>query len=496
MNALVFELRLLEPLLIGDPLSGDPNSATTLDFIPGSVLRGALIEQYLKQPEYTVNDTQFRSLFFGNTLFLHAYPVRDKTRFLPTPLSWHREKDALETEPILELAFGLPEQQTKTLSQPFCRRISFAQAEFYTPKHQVNIHIYHAQREKVEKHESEVYRYEALAAGECFSTAILSEDMDALRRIKALLHDVTLHVGKARSAGYGAMEVENVHLEPDWNEYPADDDTNNLVVTLLSDALVRNANGAYTADAEAIFGQQAESAFVKMRVVGGFNRQWRLPLPQAMAIQAGSVFVFPYSDEMAQRLETLARHGIGERCIEGFGRIAVNWQSMNQLQEYQRPTPEKPLPKTLDPSSPYIGLAKQMAERMWRVQLDAQLRTAINKARFTSSIPQGAQLSRMRVIAREAWRANHAGFIAEQLKAMKKTASDQFAQARINEQKLSIWLEVLSSHPEEIWRELGVTDIGKRPAIGGIQAENTAELQLEYVARLIDGVLRKAAKEK
>ncbi len=149
MNALVFELRLLEPLLIGDPLSGDPNSATTLDFIPGSVLRGALIEQYLKQPGYTTDDVEFRSLFFEQARFLHAYPAREQIRFLPTPLSWHREKDALETEPILDLAFGLPEQQTKTLSPSFCRNIPPAQAEFYTPKRQVNIHIYHAQREKV-----------------------------------------------------------------------------------------------------------------------------------------------------------------------------------------------------------------------------------------------------------------------------------------------------------------------------------------------------------
>ncbi len=339
-----------------------------------------------------------------------------------------------------------------------------------------------------------MYRYEALAVGECFSAAILSEDMDALKRMKALLHDMVLHVGKARSTGYGAMQVENLRIESDWNEYPANDNTENLVVTLLSDVLVRNANGAYTSDAEAIFGQKADAAFVKTRVVGGFNRQWGLPLPQALALQAGSVFVFSYSDELALRLQALTRQGVGERCMEGFGRIAVNWQTVEQLQESSKAPKGKPLPKTFAPSSPHIDLAKQMAERMWRVQLDDQLQIAINKIHFTS-LPQGAQLSRMRVIAREAWRANDAGFIATQLNLMKKTARDQFEQARIDGQKLFTWLEELSLQPEQIWRKLGI-DPKKRPAIGSVQAENTPELQMEYVARLIDGVLRKAAKEK
>ena len=46
MIALSFELCLKEPLL-ATALEGDPNSAVSLPFIPGSMLRGALIGRYL-----------------------------------------------------------------------------------------------------------------------------------------------------------------------------------------------------------------------------------------------------------------------------------------------------------------------------------------------------------------------------------------------------------------------------------------------------------------
>ncbi|WP_054864388.1 hypothetical protein [Methanosarcina barkeri] len=66
MKALTFNIHLLEPLLVNDISGGDPNSAIGFEFIPGSVIRGALIGKYLQgKTKYSIDaeDTEFRELF-------------------------------------------------------------------------------------------------------------------------------------------------------------------------------------------------------------------------------------------------------------------------------------------------------------------------------------------------------------------------------------------------------------------------------------------------
>lgn len=56
--------------------------------------------------------------------------------------------------------------------------------------------------------------------------------------------------------------------------------------------------------------------------IGGFNRKWRLEVPQVLAVSAGSVFVLkainniPFDD-----LLQIEHEGLGERKEEGYGRL-------------------------------------------------------------------------------------------------------------------------------------------------------------------------------
>ncbi len=76
MNALTFQIHLHEPVLVTQGGSGDPNSAVGFDFIPGSVIRGALIGKYIQgrnEDKVDATDKDFRRLFFdGNVSFLNA----------------------------------------------------------------------------------------------------------------------------------------------------------------------------------------------------------------------------------------------------------------------------------------------------------------------------------------------------------------------------------------------------------------------------------------
>ena len=65
-------------------------------------------------------DSTFKRLFFGDTRFLNAYLLLAGARGLPTPLSWHRPKDSIGSEPVIDLAVTAAlNQQLKGLKKPF-----------------------------------------------------------------------------------------------------------------------------------------------------------------------------------------------------------------------------------------------------------------------------------------------------------------------------------------------------------------------------------------
>jgi len=293
-------------------------------------------------------------------------------------------------------------------------------------------------------------------------------------------------------AGYGQVRFEKVEIQDEWQEYtPVGEDTDDIVVTLLSDTLIRNPQtGAYVSSLQPVLMEEAEAAFVGTRIVGGFNRKWNLPLPQTMAIQAGSVFVYGHNPALLEKLQILKRTGIGERRAEGFGRIAVNWHKVEEMELVEKPKPQRSLSVTLR-NSTSIDLAQRMVERMLRKQLDRELIIIVSRIKIRGSRPSNTQLSRIRIVARLALAHGDPQIIIEHLKKMKNTARDQFQRARIGTECLDDWLRGLAENPKKIWQNVDT----RRITIGGIKPELTDNLALEYTVRLIDQVLRKKKEE-
>ncbi len=79
---------------------------------------------------------------------------------------------------------------------------------------------------------------------------------------------------------------------------------------------------------------------------------------------------------------------------------------------------------------------------------------------------------------------------------MRRTARDQFEKARISiagqTSPLIRWLTEIANKPDAVFKQIPADDT-KRPAIGGVTARNPNAVT--YAARLIDGVLRRAARE-
>ncbi len=328
MSALVVTITTQQPLL-ASAIEGDPNSGETFPYIPGSVLRGALIARY-NQP-INLADATVKSLFFSNDVrFLHAYPLLEHNqRAIPLPhlLTVDTSNESLEsiadTDPTSRSA------KDKGLPPEWLGCNGNSAHKFRTMRH-LNIHTTRNRAKgRSTRASGAVYRYVAIAPGQTFQAVILG-DATALGELKTLLgQQPTVWMGGARSAGYGEVLLSTDEIVSDWHETAAAPAAQTpIVMTLLSDAIVRDHDGQYARSLTgSMFGlpnatidwQQSK---VKYTVVGGFNRKWGLPLPQTPALAAGSVLT--WDNVQPTELALLAERGIGERRNEGYGRVSFD----------------------------------------------------------------------------------------------------------------------------------------------------------------------------
>jgi CRISPR-associated protein Csx10 len=352
---------------------------------------------------------------------------------------------------------------------------------------------------------SSVFRYDALAAGQRYRAIVTlsaPEHAPVLDKLHALYQGLLSEggrafIGKSRGAGYGEVQLSQPAGAEitDHDEYHPSQQAGPLTVTLLSDALVRGSNGAMATDIAHLVSARPLRAFTRTRIVGGFNRTWGLPMPQELALQAGSVFVFEAKDEAAKALGRVAAAGIGERCVEGFGRIAVNWHAQAKLRRVSYTTPP-PVARPLQQGSPGYQLAQTMAQRMLRAKLDATLIEVLNRLEIVQP-PAQSQLARMRTFVREGWRTENLGLVTEQLIKL-KSSRRQFEEAHVRGISLFKWMRDLANQPARVWDELRFQEGSRQemPRVGGVDAKLDDRMAADYAARLMDGLLHKTAKAK
>ena len=546
MAVLTYQIRLLEPVLV-TKLDGDPNSNISHDYLPGSVLRAALLGRFASDNNVAVKDVlehertkaDAARLFFGHARFLNAYPVdRLNNRTLPKPLSWRQSKsarneardDEKHSVPIYDFAIAQRDNdQYQRAEGIFCfMGDRGSTVRLVSPERQVMIHTQRASRDgkrnygRALKGDGAVYRYESLAAGQVFAAVILCDEADAELFESLLKGEYSL--GGARTAGYGRVRIENAERMDTWREAPGqiEDPAHELIVTLASDVLLRNPHGQYVADAELLarhiaerLGVEAplEQAFVSAHPVGGFNRKWGLPLPQALAFEMGSVLVLkPAQPVSADRLRALEESGIGERRIDGFGRLVFNWQYREKL-SIEAPVQSEPAPKSIGGDALSKEVAQRMAERILRARMEAQLMAQAGRIHIERS-PGRTQLSRLRNIVLDELRqpkptqitrgqetkSRLQWFLDDILK--RRVTREAWERARVEPsgELLVEWIK--SVHDADMddadkWRKavgLSYEEVPKVKVGDDVSAELTTTMRREFSLRLIAEVLRRAAK--
>lgn len=539
MIALTFEIHAEEPLLIPQ-LEGDPNSAVSYTFIPGSVIRGALVNQHLAGAKLDLSEDQQEQAFFfnGAVRYLNAYPLdRQGRRTLPAPVAWFQEKDSrgetgeviydFSVEPALYL------DQPKTVGERFCQlfladadeeeydRSKTPTVEFTMPQPHISIHTARDRKKgRATADEGAVFRYQALADGEKFGGVILAPDGQDLSPLRKLLEAGELWLGGSRSGGYGRVRIKEIKTVESWSETgSAIEDVaagDRVTITCLSDLMIRHTSGTRAgsyADRlspgllpepfKTALKPAAEGIYRRVRTLGGFNSKWGLPLYQVQTIQAGSVFVFEALAPLsATDLASLAAAGIGERRVEGFGRIGVNWHSQSSELSLRKVDRQREAGPPVSLSKNSQDLAGEMASRLLERELEKAVADYISGRSFGERAwPSKAQLSRLRTIALNALPGGDLERLQEFLsdKKLKATAREQYRQARIDGVRLLDWLRTCleegTSRPEALLERLGGTRAIQLPRIGPVRAEMTDKLARRYTIRLIEGLLHRAAKE-
>lgn len=541
MKAIIFSLHTQQPLL-ATSFQGDPNSDVSYSFIPGSMIRGAIIGRYMKQRQISdldLSNDEVKRLFFDSskTQYLNAYLLsQEGKRTLPIPRSWFKDKYARINENSRQIKiYDLSIEQDKDqLEAPkFIGEQYFIKKGesiiLFEEKRRINIHNKRDRQKgrstqpkinrttQQREGEGEIFRYEAIDAGQKFQAVILcSNDPDA-QIINILLNSsLNIWLGGSQSAGYGHTKIEDVKLVNNWNEIdiPASYRTehDNFTVTLLSDLILRDEWGQYsvippsnTNKTPAPLTQELEKilktklvpkhSYASSNIVGGFNRKWGLPLPQVPVLSAGSVFVFDNIDITPEQIQQLENQGIGERRNEGFGRIGINWltEEYFDLRKPQQKTSKQPALE----NEISRNLAHKMADRLLEQRLEQVFLKEIGRLKIEGNI-SNSQLSRLQLVARQALSTGDCNMVLSLLDNLPTNASKQLNKASINNVTLRQQLEEWLKNPG-VWipnqHNLTFTVAGiERKVTDKIAREN--KLLEKYTLQLIIAVAKKAIKEK
>ncbi|MFQ5576858.1 MAG: type III-B CRISPR module-associated Cmr3 family protein [Anaerolineae bacterium] len=525
MIALTFNLKLSEPVLAAS-LEGDPNSGTSYPFIPGSLIRGAVIDRYLTRnpalnPQTLAREPATRRLFFdGQTRYLNALLLdRRNKRTLPIPLSWYREKGYDKNFTVYDAAHpefadggGFEEVNRPQPVRPAFCHFDGVQAKLYRPEILINVHNRRERRAgRATEAEGDIFRLEALAPGQAFGGVILLNHPADAARLKPLLAGELL-LGGSRRAGYGRVAVEEIKEGPEWRETEvgrAEIKTGTpFTLTFLSEGIIRDDHGQYNDDLPATVLARAlgidpdrlkqTAVFKRPALVGGFNRKWGLPLPQTLSIQAGSVFTFAVTATVSSRATAkLLANGLGERRVDGFGRVALNWLGDDFTCQAETLDVHRLLPEPLPLSRTSRKLAQDMLRRLARRDADRRLGRAINEFEIAHP-PKKSQLGGLRVVIRSALDKPNTGPVAAYLAKMKATGKAQFEKGRVKRaghtEELLAWLNHCLAQPEEVWDIISFNPAQSGITLGPLSAVADKELAREYTLRLIDGVLAKTSK--
>lgn len=310
--------------------SSKGNQADTEDYIAGSKVLG-LIAGAVGEENYRNLIAQPDELIVSNAYITNS----SGQRCVPGRISLQKEKDQPYDEnngmKILDMLYE-PDIGKRQMTPA---NIAYIDVDRVASDVVTEI-SYHHQRPKDKsigratgkEDGSSFYQLCSISAGQDFCGYIYADRQQAEMILDAVSKMGNIRMGYGRSSEFGAVnfmidEVEREDIQPQI--------VHEAVVTLVSDVILYNANGAlvtdlktlkaYLEDVAGVDDLEITNPFLRFSTIGGFNVKWKRRKPIFYALGKGSTFFI--TSKSGFDINALNREFIGERVSEGYGEILV-----------------------------------------------------------------------------------------------------------------------------------------------------------------------------
>ena len=370
-----YRILLQEPVRIADDSSAKQGQAVTRRYIPGSTIRGHVVNA-LSQESYFSNIK--KELFSERVRFLNAYLTvgfgkgEEAQDLLPSPKGFYEDKNETEDEKPLDNVvvqgefnevYKRAELGTNVMIEkrnkddpgnPGTGGGELWKLRFFTPKVVADTKI-----KLGESKDQEVFRTTSIMSGHRFTGYIAMDNADfpvsgvcadnieqsTLCDVLRKALDTPMYLGNARTSGLGKClvemnEVMGVEEKMPFASYAMrvssskessseESSTKNCYMMLLSDTCMRNSCGEYCGIdlptlEKALGVQDLKIRFCSTSVsdIRGFNRHYGGAIPSVPMYEKGSVFHLVYKGILSQELlDNVMYRGIGIRRNEGYGQV-------------------------------------------------------------------------------------------------------------------------------------------------------------------------------
>ncbi len=318
-------------------------------FIPGSTILGVFAWKYIikEKIENAHENLDFYNLFLSdNVKFTNFYPTYKNKIFHPHPYSITKKKNQDE---FYDLSIKRPEdiQLIKMKGFSLIEKVNNNKnGEIYIqmPNLSKSVEYHHGRPQdrsigRASSHAGEFFQYEVLKPNHYFQGSVIGPKKELIKLLELFNSNILeINIGKSRSAQYGNSILEIVDLKKISKNEFSHGNENQVLITLLSDMILRNQNGLIIPNVSIFMRELAlsleiiednikiEKQFLNFKTVGGYSTTWKLPKPQAYALGAGSEFLIKFSNQDSIDLNKLAGKFFGERNSEGYGEIKINRQ--------------------------------------------------------------------------------------------------------------------------------------------------------------------------
>ena len=345
----------LGPMII----SGDDKN-TTLNYIPGKAVLGALAGTYLSEAGHSADDEEFVRLFLNGDTIYSDFNISDGVHiFAPAPSFLNKMKKSKKYVNSLRYS----EKQVSANKDYDTNNKDYDPANGNQPKKLKGKYIYLEINEDNNKDNRKLLEYEpkqriiyhhrrgndallysqtALKEGQIFGGNIICNSKD-YKLLLGLLKNTNFSFGKSKTAQYGKCHIIKGFVDElfkkDTKFQVKKDEV--IYVSLASKGIFSGEYG-YTQESKKVYqiigeqlgllnkeadisekigeiqGEEKEYPFcsIQSAMIYGYSGVWNLRKPPIAGIESGSTFIYRVAEN-----KDIDKYYVGERNLEGFGKV-------------------------------------------------------------------------------------------------------------------------------------------------------------------------------